>query len=146
MELATQLCLQRGITIQSNHIAGINNTTTDYYNNIQSKRRRSVCRQFLFLEWCIEKQISQQFFTATDLISFLSDMHTNHLYVISFRLWEDKRIYSLITTLLRQALPSRTPLELDFTNMLIASTDNHEENSSTEVFFFGVMEDNMDFT
>lgn len=73
-------------------------------------------------------------------------MHTNHLYVILFSLWEDERIYSLITTLLQQALPSRTPLELDFTNMLIASTDNHEENSSKENLFFGNMEENMDFT
>ncbi|KAI7896937.1 uncharacterized protein EV154DRAFT_178500 [Mucor mucedo] len=34
--------------------------------------------QLLFLKWCIQKQISQQFFTSTDLINFLSHMHIHH--------------------------------------------------------------------
>lgn len=57
MELATQLwkwSLQRRITIQSTHIAGIHNTTADYESRpgylhcsttlSVSKRRRSICR------------------------------------------------------------------------------------------------------
>jgi hypothetical protein len=39
--------------------------------------------QLLFLKWCIEKRISQQFFTPADLFNFLSDIHTSHSYAIS---------------------------------------------------------------
>jgi hypothetical protein len=79
--------------------------------------------QLLFLKWCIEKQISQQFFTPADLINFLSDMYTNHSYAIStiqlFRaavtnlhynpssIREDERLNSFITTLLGHAPPTR---------------------------------------
>ncbi|KAG2190858.1 hypothetical protein INT47_001454, partial [Mucor saturninus] len=79
--------------------------------------------QLLFLKCCIEKQISQQFFTSTDLINFLSDMHIHHSYAIStiqlFRsavthlhynprsLREDDSLHSFITTLLQQAPPTR---------------------------------------
>jgi hypothetical protein len=77
--------------------------------------------QMLFLKWCLEKQISQQFFTPADLINFLSDMHTNRSYAVStiqlFRsavtnlhydpnsLREDERLNSFIATLLGQAPP-----------------------------------------
>ncbi|KAI8058853.1 hypothetical protein BDF21DRAFT_430126 [Thamnidium elegans] len=96
----------------------INNPLEDNPTNMSYKPG-----QLLFLKWCIKKQISQQFFTPTNVINFLSDMRVNRSYAIStlqlFRsavthfhhnprsLQEDENINSFITTLLRKAPPTR---------------------------------------
>jgi hypothetical protein len=96
----------------------INNRLQDNSTNKSYKRG-----QILFLKWSIDKQISQQFFTPTDLINFLTDMQTTHSYAIStiqlFRsavthlhynpssLRENENVNSFITTLLGQAPPTR---------------------------------------
>lgn len=52
MELATQLwkwCLQRGITNQSNHIAGINNTAADYESRCPYQKNNCMIDRTTFL-------------------------------------------------------------------------------------------------
>lgn len=96
----------------------INNRLEDNATNKSYKRG-----QLLFIQWSLQHQISQASFTPTDLINFLSDMHTINKYAIStiqlFRsavthlhhhpnsLRENDNVNNFITTLLRHAPPTR---------------------------------------
>ncbi|KAI9271649.1 hypothetical protein BDA99DRAFT_594773, partial [Phascolomyces articulosus] len=106
--------------------------------------------QLLFLKWCLESNITPQSFQPEDLINFISDMHTRHLYAIStlqlFRaaithfhhhpssIRTNERINSFFNILLKHAPPirlHRPTISLQPTIDHLQSLDSHSISLAT---------------
>lgn len=99
--------------------------------------------QLLFIQWCDEHQVVPQSFTPSDLVNFLSDMHSTYTYAVStlqlFRsaithfnqdpnsLRTSDLVNTFITTLLHQAPPiklHRPTISLQPTVQYLCSLDH----------------------